>query len=294
MMHTRIPLKETGLLLLVLWLAGCGGQRNTTVTPVPYTSGTGQVIIRLLDAPGNIFPSLRATPTWELYGDGTLLYQSPSGTLLQAQLQPSEISHILDVVVRQDTFFADKKNSYGKAVADVGQRVLTLHADHQQKTVSLYAEKGASSEDQHIFDALHFLQSYQPGSSQPYRSQGVIVLTRPLSNQGMSAQQWPYTDISLKQIALQECKTLYPNSQSSCMSTTDASGYYPIYGKRGTDLLDIFKGQQRLSLLQEYQMYEVMVWPLLPDNLILGEAGKQWVETVGMNGGRWPLLTGSH
>lgn len=296
-LQKRITVLISASFALIFLFTGCGSLTGAKDVPVSYTQGTGQVIIRLVDAPGNIFPSLRAIPSWELYGDGTLLYQSQaasSGTLLQAQLQPTEIAHILDVVVNQDTFFADPKSLYGKMIPDVGELILTVNAKKQQKTVSLFGENGAPPEDQHMFSILHFLQSYQPTSSHPYAASGTVVLVRPFSAVNFPVMQWPYPDISLQQVAAQECKTLDNGQGSSCAATSDPSGYFPIYGKRGTDLLHLLTESQTGGMTQGGQTYAVLAWPLLPENLLVQADGKKWVETFGMNGGKWPLLAGAH
>lgn len=296
-LKNRITVLILASLALIFLFTGCGSAVGATHGPVSYTQGTGQILIRLIDAPGNIFPSVRATPQWELYGDGTLIYQSPAtstDTLLQARLPFPDITHILDVVVNQDSFFADKKSLYGKLMPDVGKLVLTVNANQQQKTVSLFEEEGAPPEDQHMFSILHFLQSYQPASSYPYAAPGAVVLVRPYPGVTTHVAQWPYPDISLQQVAAQECKTLYPNGQGSCKASSDPTGYFPIYGKRGTDLLSLLEHQQIWYMSQEGQTSAVLAWPLLPEHLVVQPDGKQWVQTEGMNGGRWPLLPGVH
>ncbi|HEY7416223.1 MAG TPA: hypothetical protein VH593_13600 [Ktedonobacteraceae bacterium] len=285
-------------LAFVFLFVGCGSVAGTggSPTPVPYKQGSGQVLIRLINAPGNIFPSIRPTPTWELYGDGTLLYQSQdasSGTLLQSQLQPADVAHIMDVVVNQDSFFADQKTSYGKPIPDVGETDLTVNTTKQQKTVTLFKEAGAPPSDQHMFSILHFLQSYRPASSHPYTAPGAVVLVRQNSGGAMTATQWPYPDISLSQVANQECETLNNGQGGACPVTSGSGGYFPIYGKRGTDLLNMLKGSQAMLASQGNQTYTVLAWPLLPENMVQTD-GKQWVQTEGMNGGRWPLLPGTH
>jgi hypothetical protein len=56
----------------------------------------------------------------------------------------------------------------------------------------------------------------------------------------------------------------------------------------------MLKLQQIWSMSQGNQTYVILAWPLLPENLVVQADGKQWVETFGMNGGRWPLLAGAH
>ena len=282
-------------LALDFLLIGCGNPAGATGGPLSYTPGAGQVLIRLIEAPGNIAPSLNALPAWELYGDGTLLYQAQgtsSDKLLQAQLQPADIAHILDMVVNQDAFFADPKSLYGRMIPDGGHLVLTVHANKQQKTVSLFDEEGAPSEDQHMFAILHFLQSYQPPSAHPYAAPGAVVLVRSYSWSTTSVVLWPYPDISLHQVAAQECPILA--GQGACSATSDPTGYFPIYGKRGAALLNLVESGKLSLASQEGETYVVLAWPLLPDNLVVQPDGKQWVETVGWNGGRWPLLPGVH
>lgn len=309
-MHLSRLSMNKSLIALLLSLAfvflfvGCGSVTGTgsgggSPTPTLYKQGAGQILIRLLHAPGNIFPSICAIPDWELYGDGTLLYQSQDprlGILAQAQLQPTDVAHILDVVVNQDAFFADNKNFYGKPMADLGETDLTVNTTKQQKTVSLYGGVPASPADQHMFSILHFLESYRPASSHPYVAPGVVVLVRPYSSGETSVAQWPYPDISLSQIAVEECQTFYNSQASSCTATSGSSGYFPIYGKRGDDLLKsgMLASSQALEMSQGNQTYMVLAWPLLPENMVVQADGKQWVQTEGMNGGRWPLLPGAH
>src|SRR5215469_16961336 len=289
--------RDTALMLaalaLVLLLAGCGNPAGAPGGPVSYTPGAGQVLIRLIEAPGNIAPSLNALPAWEIYGDGTLLYQSQgssSDQLREAQLHPTDIAHLLDVVVNQDAFFADPKSLYGKLIPDVGSMVLTVHANQRQKTVSLFDEEGAPPEDQHMFAILHVLQSYQPASSRPYAPPGAVVLVRPSSGSTTEVVPWPYPDISLQQVAAQECPIFA--GHSACVATSGPTGYFPIYGKRGVALLNLVESGKLSLTSQEGETYVILAWPLLPDNLVVQPDGKQWVETFGMNGGRWPLLPG--
>jgi hypothetical protein len=296
---SQLSLKKTITVLLLPALAfaflfaGCesrGGTRGDQVSSPPRP---GQVLIRLIDSPGFILPSVNAIPQWELYTDGTLLYQSQVGNpeLLQAQLQPADIAHILDVVVNQDTFFRGKKSFYGLLPTDGGEMTLTVNVEKQQKSVELVGEAKAP-EDQHLFAILHFLQSYRPAASHPYVAPGAVVLVHlPPFSDATAQGQWPYPDISMRQVAAQECKTL-SSIDPPCAATSDPSGYFPIYGKRGTDLLKTTFREGIVS--QEGQNYLIRVWPLLPENLVIRADGKQWVETDGWNGGRWPLLPGTH
>jgi len=284
--NKRIALLLPVLLAFVILGAGCS-VRGISGSPVPHTKGTNQILIRMLSVPGNIY-TVNAIPEWELYGDGTLLYQPQSAdpkTLLQAQLQPTEIAHIMDVVVNQDSFFADQKNSYGRGVPDVGYLLLTVNAGTQQKTVSISGGEGDPSEDQHMFAITNFLFSYHPASAHPYAAPGAVVLVLPNPEVPTHVAQWPYPDISLQQIATQECQTHY-----SC----DPTGFFPIYGKRGADLLSLLVRQQIWDVSQGGQTYTIWAWPVLPENLVVQPDGKRWVETEGVFSGKRPLLPGAH
>lgn len=107
-----------------------------------------------------------------------------------------------------------------------------------------------------------------------------------------SVVPWPYPNISLQQVAAQECPLLA--GQGACAATSAPSGYFPIYGKRGAALLNMVASGKLSLANQEGESYVVLAWPLLPDNLVVQPDGKQWVETFGWNGGRWPLLPGVH
>jgi len=281
--------------LLTLLLAGCGNSAFKAGKPALLPKDAGQIVIQLFESPGNIYPSLNGTPTWTLYHDGTLIYQRPfdrSPTLLQAKLQPSEIQHILDVVVTQDAFFRENKTLYGTINPDSGYWLLTVNASVQQKTVYLSPEEDAPPSDQHLFAILHFLLSYQPVSAHPYAAPGVALLVIAEQDTSRPSTRWPYSDISLAQVAAEECPIFYANLRGHC-SRTGASGIFPIYGQRGTDLLNGRQSQQIWETGQRWRGYLLVIWPLLPDNLVAQSDGKQWVQTTGFNGGRWLLLDGT-
>jgi hypothetical protein len=189
---------------------------------------------------------MRTTPDWELYGDGTLLYQpqpfSRDPLLLQAELARADIASILEVVVTQHAFFTDPKRCYGQSNPDEGYWVLTVTVKKQSKTVWLGEEENVPPEDQHMFAILHFLQSYQPTAAHPYAAPGAILLVQPDTG-SFPAVAWPYPDIALQQVAAQECRIFHPYEQRACPATSASTGLFPLYGARGAELFQLLDRQ---------------------------------------------------
>lgn len=287
----------------LLLITGCGGAStipgSPTATPgssgTPVTSQTkaGQVIVQLFRSPGFIYPPVNGIPEWTLYGDGMLVFKLGS-ELVQAQLSAAEVQHILDVVVNQNDFFASNQSSYGHIIADVGSTLLTVAANGQQKEVRLFGEPttGEDEQTQHVFAIEHFLLNYRPSSSQVYVPQGIVVLVLVQSGNG-SAIAWPYNDIALAQVAKQECSYLQFGTNNCIPETSNKSGVFPIYGKRGVSLWQQWQAGPYTLVSQNNTNYQVIVWPLMPDALLARPDGSHGVMVQGSNAGIWPLLAGA-
>ena len=301
--HPQILL--IAIVLLALSLAGCGALkiRGTTTgstpgTSVPFDNEAGHVIVQLFSSPGFIYPPINGIPDWTLYGDGTLIFKSAPGTqLFQAQLSPGEVQHILDVIVNQNAFFSSTQNFYGHVIPDTGSLLLRVSANGQYKEVRLFLEPTSSSDQQtqHVFAIKHFLLNYHPATVQPYTPPGAVLLV--IAGQGYSAgaPAWPYNDIALGQVAAQECSFLRFGTNSNCSPQTGSkSGLFPIYGKRGQELLQQWQSGPYTLVSQNGQSYQIMVWPLMPDALSPQPDGSLGVLVQGEGTGIWPLLPGSN
>jgi hypothetical protein len=293
------------ILLLALSLAGCAAfkTRGTTTgstpgTTVPVVNEAGHVIVQLFHSPGFIYPPINGVPDWTLYGNGILIYKSaPSTQLLQAQLSPSEVQHILDVIVNQNAFFSSTQSFYGRMLPDAGSLLLRVSANGQYKEVRLFLEPTSSSDQQtqHVFAIKHFLLNYHPTSVQPYTPSGVALLVIPQQGYSANTPAWPYTDISLEQVAVQECSYLRFGPDSACSPQAGSkSGLFPIYGKRGQELLQQWQSGSYTLVSQNGQTYQIIVWPLLPDALSPQADGSRGVLVQGEGAGIWPLLPGSN
>jgi hypothetical protein len=250
-------------------------------------SQVGHILVQLFPTPGNFNPSINAVPSWTLYGDGTIIFDSQAfdvQSLQQAQLTPTEINHILDVIVNQNDFFAESQSTYGEFIPDVGSTQLLVNANGQQKTVTLGEEPQNASDvqTQHVFAIEKFLQNYQPANVHPYVPAGAALLILS-SVDGTNLPSWLYTDIQLPQVATEECGTIQVDT---CLSNFSQSAVFPIYGTRGQSLLQLAQGQT-YSASQGGQGYFMMVLPILPDAL-----ASNMVSTTGLSGKNWPLLPG--
>jgi len=291
--------------LLALSVAGCGvfktrGTTTTGSTPgtsIPFDNKAGRVIVQLFSSPGFIFPPINGVPDWTLYGDGTLLFKSAANAqLLQTQLSPDEVQHILDVIVNQNSFFSSTQNSYGLAVPDTGSLLLRVSANGQYKEINLFHEPTSPSDQQtqHVFAIKHFLLNYSLTRVQLYTPPGTVLLVIPGQGSSTGVPAWPYNDISLGQVAAQECSFLRFGTNSTCsLSTGGKSGLFPIYGKRGLELLQQWQSGSHIFVSQNGQSYRIIVWPLMPDALSPQADGSQGVLVQGEGAGRWPLLPGS-
>src|SRR5437764_1630146 len=203
-------------ILVTLFLVGCGTNSPTgnrtggSGSPISYNTGAGHILVQLFRSPGFIFPPINGVPDWTLYGDGTLIMKSNTGTgpgsqLLVAHLSTSEVQHILDVVVNQNAFFASTQSSYGRVMADTGSLLLTVDANGHHKEVRLFAEPTSSEDEQtqHVFAIRHFLLSYSPASPQPYVPSGVVLLVAQERTGSTGGWLWTDNDIVLAHVATQ-------------------------------------------------------------------------------------------
>lgn len=282
-------------LLLLAW-SGCGssagGQISSNNPPIAYVNKPGIILIQLFNVPGFIYPSINAVPTWTLYGDGTLLIRSSAGDQLQqTQLSTEEVQQLLEVVVRRDSFFSSTQPSYGKPIPDAGSTLLTVNIQNQHKTVTLLGAPAAgqpvNSETQHVFAIENYLLHYQPKQVQSYVPAGIALLVRPLTSHN-KLPSWPYNDISLAKVAAQECS--YLPHQTPC--TKQTSGMFPVYGKRGLDMLTRWPDSRPVLLEQNNVNYTIVVWPLLPDALVAQPDGSRGILMTGNDAGRKPLVSG--
>jgi hypothetical protein len=283
------------IVLLSLSLIGCAAFKSggtttgsTTGTVVSSDTEAGHVIVQLFSSPGFIYPPINGVPDWTLYGNGTLIFKSAAGAgLVQAQLSPDEVQHILDVIVNQNAFFASTQQFYGRIIPDTGSLLLSVSANGQEKEVRLGLEPASSSDQQtqHVFAIKHFLLNYHPTTVQPYTAPGAVLLV--LAGQGSSAgtPSWPYAGISLAQVAAQECSFLRFGTNSTCSPQTDNnSGLFPIYGKRGQELLQQWQSGLYTQVSQSGKSYQIIVWPLMPDALTPREPSARGVRASGMSG----------
>jgi hypothetical protein len=300
--RSNLQLCLPGLILLLLTFAGCGLFGTGSTPPTGATAGPaiafdkqqGHILIQLFRVPGFVYPPINGVPDWTLYGDGTLIFKattSNNSSLQQARLSANEIQHILDVVVRENSFFASNQTSYGHKLPDTGSLQLTVNANGQHKTVNLSIESENTTDEQtqHVFAIKNFLLSYHPASAQAYSPPGVALLVIP--QRAGNALAWPYNDIQLAQIATQECPYLPFGGREPCANNAP-TGLYPVYGQRGLELLQRWPPGSSGSVSQNGQIYQVMIWPLMPDALASQGKNSAGVHVVGTNGGTWPLLAG--
>ncbi len=292
----------TSIVLLIWLLIGCGASqaKGTTTgapmeTPVSFDRQANHVIIQLFHSPGFIYPPINGIPDWTLYGNGTLLLKSATGELVQAQLSSAEVQHILDVVVHQNAFFASTQTFYGRMIPDTGSFLLSVNANGQYKEIRLFGEPASSSDQQtqHVFTIEHFLRDYHPTTTQPYIPPGVVLLALAQQEGSANAPSWPYDNIALAQVAVQECPFLqFGNTEPCGTNTGSKSGLFPSYGKQGLQLWQQWQSDSYRLVSQNGKNYQIIVWPLLPDALSPRADGSQGVRVEGQGAGIWPLLNG--
>ena len=296
-----------GTVLLTLLLVGCGTNPSPgpttggSGTPISYNNGAGHILVQLFRSPGFVYPPISGVPDWTLYGDGTLIMKSKAGAgtgpqLLVAHLSPSEVQHILDVIVNQNAFFASTQSSYGHIIPDAGSLLLTVDANGQHKEVRLFGDPtsptSADEQTQHVFAIKRFLLSYSPASTQPYVPPGVVLLVAQERAGSTGGWLWSDNDIALDQVAAEECTYLRFGTNACSPATNGKSGLFPVYGQRGVQMWQQWQSSSSVRVSQHGQSYQVTVWPLLPDALSPRSDGSHGVMVQGSQGGVWPLLAG--
>jgi hypothetical protein len=257
----------------ILLLSACNSGATTasgTPTPAPLPIGAaGEILVQLFPDFAFIAPQFNAVPGWTLYADGTLIFKSgdafsSSTALLQAQLSSAEVQHILDVVINQHHFFASTQPTYGLFYPDAGFTLLTVNTNEQQKTVSVGNSQGRQPDEEtaNIFAIQDFLLQQKPASAVPYDAPGIALLVYPINSPGDAA--WPFDDLSLAQIAEQECQLLRPGE--ACNATANQQpAIKMLTGPRARTILAGFNSASTVT--QNGNSYLITPWPLLPDAL---------------------------
>ncbi|HEY7123923.1 MAG TPA: hypothetical protein VH540_08215 [Ktedonobacterales bacterium] len=273
--------------LILLLLAACDSGANTASgTPTPNPAA-GQVVIQLFPTAGFILPRVVGVPEWTLYGDGTVLFLGQGSTvnLLQAHLSRADAQHIVDVVTNQYQFFASTETLYGQTNPDVGPTLLYVHTNGQQKTVGIGQRAGDQPDQQttNIFAIQQFLQQQEPANAIPYDPPAIALLALP--DDQPSQVTWPFDDISLSQIAAQECALLTPEAQCPA---GQPSAIKMISGSRAKAILGGSGFTQ--TMMQNGKSYRIISWPLLPDALHPAPGTPAMITvTVGSELKQWPL-----
>ena len=140
-----------------------------TERTISYNRASDHILVQLAKLPEHPGAQMHTVLMWTLYGDGTLIFRTdPGDNLWRAQLSPSEIQHILDVIMNQDTFFGSTAQRYGGMTPERGndELLLIVNARGQQKKVVLVSEPtnrvSIDIQAAHVFAIEQFLLDYHP------------------------------------------------------------------------------------------------------------------------------------
>ncbi len=177
MQKYRRMLRRRAIFLLIDWLVIVVSVIAWIVVrkPVPtertisYNRASDHILVQLAKLPEHPGAQMHTVLMWTLYGDGTLIFRTDRGdNLWRAQLSASEIQHILDVIINQDTFFDSTAQRYGSMTPerDDNELLLIVNAHGQQKKVILVSEPPnrvtIDIQTTHVFAIEQFLLDYHP------------------------------------------------------------------------------------------------------------------------------------
>jgi hypothetical protein len=155
------------VVFLTVWMVA--REPVPTERAIPYNRASDHILVQLAKLPEHPGAQMHTVPMWTLYGDGTLIFRTdPGDNLWRAQLSPSEIQHILDVIINQDTFFDSTAQRYGSMTPerDDDELLLIVDAHGQQKEVVLVSEPtnqvAIDLQTTHVFAIEQFLLDYHP------------------------------------------------------------------------------------------------------------------------------------
>jgi hypothetical protein len=146
-----------------------------TERTIPYNRASDHILVQIAKLRVQPGAQMRTSPMWTLYGNGTLIFRTdPDDTLWRAQLSPSEMQHVLDVIINQDTFFGSTAQRYGSMTTerDDDELLIIVNAHGQQKEVALVSEPtnqvAIDLQTTHVFAIEQFLLDYHPLQSVLY------------------------------------------------------------------------------------------------------------------------------
>ncbi|HLH61772.1 MAG TPA: hypothetical protein VKV20_08815 [Ktedonobacteraceae bacterium] len=250
---------------------------NGTIT---YSTNPQDVLIRTFYGGGNL-GSLEMSPDISIYGDGTFIL-GPGLQMQEGKIGTTSLQQLLHTLVDSDSLLKLSQQTFYD-IPDQNATVLLLSVNGKQYQY-IYGPFGnlpesesaqALADYKSLGSALTSIQNAVQGPLHPYTSQDSALLVHQDFNPNLTQNipTWSLNDFTLYQAATFECGIIpqditSPNADTGCLTYTVPHTAILLNAQQRQAISRLLNGQQEEDFQENGLYYQVMLRPLLPDELL--------------------------
>ncbi|HZU70075.1 MAG TPA: hypothetical protein VFA09_22580 [Ktedonobacteraceae bacterium] len=249
---------------------------NGTIT---YSTSSQDVLIRTFYGGGNL-GSLEMSPDISIYGDGMFIL-GPGLQMQEGRMEATSLQQLLNTVVDSDNLLKLSQQTFYD-VPDQNATVLLLSVNGKQYQY-IYGPFGnlpesesaqALADYKSLGSAITSIQNAVQGPLHPYTSPDTALLVHQdfSPNLSQNIPTWSMNDFTLYQAATFECGLIpqditSPNADTGCLIYTVPHSAILLSAQQSEAISRLLNGQQEGDFLENGLYYQIMLRPLLPDEL---------------------------
>src|SRR5579883_1712375 len=228
---------------------------NGTIT---YSTSSQDVLIRTFYGGGNL-GSLEMSPDISIYGDGMFIL-GPGLQMQEGRMEATSLQQLLNTVVDSDNLLKLSQQTFYD-IPDQNATVLLLSVNGKQY--------------QYIYGPFGNLpESESAQALADYKSQDSALLVHQDFNPNLTQNipTWSLNDFTLYQAATFECGIIpqditSPNADTGCLIYTVPHSAILLSAQQSEAISRLLNGQQEGGFMENGIYYQIMLRPLLPDEL---------------------------
>ncbi len=249
---------------------------NGTIT---YNTSSQDVLMRTFYGGGNS-GSFEMSPDISIYGDGTFIL-GPGLQMQEGKFDTTSLQQLLNTLVDSDNLLKlSQQTFYDTPDQNATTLQLTVNGKLHQYIYGPFGNLPESESSQALADyknlgsALTSIQDAVKGSLHTYHNTNMALLVHQDFSPDLTQTipTWSLNDFTLYQVATFECGLIpqditSPNADTGCLTYTVPRTAILLSAQQRQAISTQLHGQQQGDFLEQGLYYQVVLRPLLPDEL---------------------------